>query len=426
MGALQDSLDRFLDELPRRELEHLVQDKLQAAGVEDEALLGKIVDALLEGGGKIASILHDRPIKIEFDDADFERLGKLSTRLEEQLPEIFERVADRSANDIAEAMREKWRTGPADNQAEVTRSRILKTWAEPFDALRMLLTLCAEEGDKFNHAHLSSRRAGEEGQALALARLHIRACRIAEEILLLLEHGRTEGAQARWRTLHEVAITATLIAEGGDALARRYFDHEIVDRKKALDDHRRAAELDGGSSADRDYAIELEKDFARAVAKYGRHFRGMYGWAGGQLGVPDDPKFHHLQEAAGSLTLKHRYRLASFDNHASPRALSQPMHLWDPTTHIPSVFEAGFEAPATDTAQALVQITTTLYPQPWELDEIVFVKVLGRLRDDTAAAWFRVARQIARREQQDIDRAVRRSASRRMGYVKAKPGKRRI
>src|SRR3546814_4355017 len=56
----------------------------------------------------------------------------------------------------------------------------------------------------------------------------------------------------------------------------------------------------------------------------------MYGWASGQLGIPKDPKFHHLQDAAGSLSLKLRYRLSSFDTHASPRTLKQPVHHWDP------------------------------------------------------------------------------------------------
>src|SRR3546814_13524262 len=65
--------------------------------------------------------------------------------------------------------------------------------------------------------------------------------------LLLIENGHTEGAQARWRTLHEVTITATLIADGGGALAERYFDHQAIEQKKALDDHNRATRAVGGS-----------------------------------------------------------------------------------------------------------------------------------------------------------------------------------
>src|SRR3546814_4757401 len=98
----------------------------------------------------------------------------------------------------------------------------------------------------------------------------------------------------------------------------------------------------------------------------------MDGWASGQLGIPKDPKFHHLQDAAGSLSLKLLYRLLSFDTHASPRTLKQPVHHWDPTTHIPGSFAAGFEGPGADTVQAIVQITSLLFDEPWDLDRLVF------------------------------------------------------
>src|SRR3546814_12895477 len=88
----------------------------------------------------------------------------------------------------------------------------------------------------------------------------------------------------------------------------------------------------------------------------------------------DLPKFHHLQDAAGSLSLKLRYRLSSFDTHASPRTLKQPVHHWDPTTHIPGSFAAGFEGPGADTVHAIVQITSLLFDEPWDLDRLVLVR----------------------------------------------------
>src|SRR3546814_20908260 len=96
------------------------------------------------------------------------------------------------------------------------RSRSLADWVEPFEALRLLLELCRQEGDAFNITSLKSKHPITRNEALA--RLHIRACRIAEEILPLIENGHTEGAQARWPTLHEVTNTAPLIAAGGDVL----------------------------------------------------------------------------------------------------------------------------------------------------------------------------------------------------------------
>ena len=37
-------------------------------------------------------------------------------------------------------------------------------------------------------------------------RLHARACQIAREVLTLLYAGFAEGAMARWRALHELAV----------------------------------------------------------------------------------------------------------------------------------------------------------------------------------------------------------------------------
>src|SRR3546814_17521394 len=105
----------------------------------------------------------------------------------------------------------------------------------------------------------------------------------------------------------------------------------------------------------------------------------MYGWASGQLGITKDPKFHHLQDAAGSLSLKLRYRLSSFDTHASPSTIKQPVHNWDPTTPIPGSFAAGFDSPGADTVQAIVQITRLLFAKPSDIDLFGFAPAVGRL-----------------------------------------------
>lgn len=365
MGKLQDAFDRQIDNLPRLAIERVVRNKLRAEGIDDPAVLGRIVDAIIDGTEESVAIPFDRSPHLALTDEDLDRIRAAAEAFGERIPDIVNNLVRDASENLVVRLREKWRQSvPEDDAGLETKARILKDWAAPLDSLGMLLVLCAEEGDNFNIANLRSPRPREGCRTQALARLHIRACRIAREILLLLENGFTEGAQARWRTLHEVTVTAALIAEGGDSLAERYFDHEVVDRKKALDDHRRAVTAAGEPPVAHRDATALEEEFAAAVAKHGKQFRGMYGWASNQLGMPVDPKFHDLQEIAGSLTLKLRYRLSSFDTHASPKALEQPVHHWDPTTHVPGVFEAGFEGPAVDTAQAITQITALLYPQP--------------------------------------------------------------
>jgi hypothetical protein len=428
MGPLQAAFDNAMGKLTQLGVEKIVSEKLSAAGIEDRALTQRISSAVLDGTAERLNIEYGQEVHLVFDDADFRRLEKTSKAFSERLPELIRTMTDEASDVLAASFREQWReTGSASAATEAVAKQIARTWAKPLDALHMLVALCAQEGDAFNIAHLKSKRTRDAVKNQAIARLHIRACRIANEILLLLEHGHTEGAQARWRTLHEVTITATVIAEGGNALAQRYFDHEAIDRKKALDDHRRAAEAAGTTSLGSRETAAIEREERRIVAKYDKQFRGMYGWASGQLGLPREPQFHHLQEVAGSLSMKLRYRLSSFDIHASPNALSQPVHQWDPTTHIPGVFSAGFEGPGVDTAQAIVQITALLYPMPLNLDQLAFMMALTQLRDETALSWQKVEQRIARQQQRALELTSRRAGPiRRSGFTKSKPGPRRV
>lgn len=194
--------------------------------------MGQVADVIGERntGHFTTESLHD--IAIDFTEADLARLEKTANALNERTPEIVDEMANRQAEKLAQGLKQQWQDSvPATDKTHGTRARILADWSEPLEALRMLLELCRQEGDAFNITFLKSKHPITRNEALA--RLHIRACRIAEEILLLIENGHTEGAQARWRTLHEVTITATLIADGGDALAERYFDHQAIELKRA-------------------------------------------------------------------------------------------------------------------------------------------------------------------------------------------------
>lgn len=427
MGALQDAMDRAIADLPRLALERVLAEKLKAAGIDDAARVTTLAAAVLQEKGDGVAFASGGELELSIDEKDMRRISRAAELFTAGLPQFIRNMIEDTAAKLADGFTEQWTALPPEDEGAGTRIRIAADWSEPLDRLRMLVALCEQEGDGFNVAHLSGREKRGHLRAEALARLHIRACRIAREILLLLENGFAEGAQARWRTLHEVAVTATLIAEGGDDLAERYFDHEAVERKRALDDHRRSAAVAGEAALPARRTAGIERAHAAAVKRYGRTFNGMYGWASGQLGIPNEPKFHHLQEAAGNLTLKLRYRLASFDTHASSGALEQPMHHWDPTTHVPGAFAAGFEEPAADTAQAIVQVTGLLRAEPWDVDDVAFCLALIRLRDEVARLWYQVARRIARREQRALDRSVRRPGpQRRFGHVKARPGARRV
>ena len=56
---------------------------------------------------------------------------------------------------------------------------------------------------------------------------------MADEIICLLENGFADGAMARWRTLHEIAIVAIVLSKHGEDIAQGYLDHQAVESKRA-------------------------------------------------------------------------------------------------------------------------------------------------------------------------------------------------
>jgi hypothetical protein len=102
-----------------------------------------------------------------------------------------------------------------------------------------------------------------------------------QEIRVLLEAGVWSGGAARWRALHETAVTALLIAEEDAALAQRYLDHGHVAQTRRLkayyDEHGvgpvAPPELDDRVAQ----ATTLEAAHKLPDANY--RFRDGYGWA---------------------------------------------------------------------------------------------------------------------------------------------------
>jgi hypothetical protein len=76
--------------------------------------------------------------------------------------------------------------------------------------------------------------------ASALTRLHARACQVAAEILALMQHGFADGAMARWRTLHEIAVIATFLRDRGEVMAERYHASGVLDGHRAAIDFLRS------------------------------------------------------------------------------------------------------------------------------------------------------------------------------------------
>jgi hypothetical protein len=86
--------------------------------------------------------------------------------------------------------------------------RNFRRWKKPLNLLELLWNCSEKVGARFNQTERPGAIVAKDYQFEALVSLHARALLISREILCLLYGGFPDGALSRWRSLHEIAVTA--------------------------------------------------------------------------------------------------------------------------------------------------------------------------------------------------------------------------
>ncbi len=146
------------------------------------------------------------------------------------------------------------------------QERLETRWGEPLNSLRMMLAISRELGGEVYQRNKRSKAKRNWHKLYVLSQLHVRACQVTAEILSLLENGYADGAMARWRTLYEIGVVATLIGDHDDELAERYLAHEFVEAGNSLKLYAQNYEELGYAPPLRPEAAYVEQLCAAAVA----------------------------------------------------------------------------------------------------------------------------------------------------------------
>lgn len=156
----------------------------------------------------------------------------------------------------------------------------------------------------------------------ALVLLHTRACQLARVVHHDLSGGYVEDALVRCRTIHEVAMTAQVLAEYGrdpahSDLAERYLLHKYVtvaDFASDLQRHRRALDI-GPVDARGLTGLFTTRD--QLLSRFGTSYKTDYGWAIGLPGMKKEATFAKLVALTSTQHMRPYYRWASDHSHAS-------------------------------------------------------------------------------------------------------------
>ncbi|MER6694592.1 DUF5677 domain-containing protein [Streptomyces minutiscleroticus] len=156
---------------------------------------------------------------------------------------------------------------------------------------------------------------GPAVRALTFLGLHARSCTLASEILLLAQHGFTEGAFSRARSLYElVTIIAFLSIKDSHPfeLTERYSLSGLVEARRDLQ----------GAEAEDPFATEpgLEEAIRNA---WGDRFFKPHGWAIPAIGdgTAKQVTFRDIEKSLGSEHLRHAYLTMNHAVHAGAKIM---------------------------------------------------------------------------------------------------------
>lgn len=399
MREMQDALEATFRKLPDRLLKEFIAAKLKAAGCESPEYVAALAKHLrADNAGKFEWQGDDLPddLVLGFTEKDEAALKKQIDAVLEVLPERIAEAVDGSAKSLLRGLKRKW---PAEyalqrQDEQAFRTRLERRWGRALQPLRMILTIIREcAGEALNETplvELTPRRR-------VLFQLHIRGCQIASEIIALMEGGFADGAMARWRTLYELNTVAAVIFEAEDDTAEKYLAHEVVELwAQALEFQQHHIEL-GYDAIPSEEMEKKEQTYRAALARYGEAFRLQYGWAADFLQLKK-PTFKDLEKAAGRTHIRPYFQMASYNVHATSRALTFRLGLFGGGGFLAGASNAGLSDPALNTARTLVQFTALLMQDPPTVDDLVPLKVIAALSDEMPKLLFKAEKKLRRDE----------------------------
>jgi hypothetical protein len=377
-----------------------------------------------------SAIKRKRNINIEITDADLERFTERVTKAhEEHIGIAIQKFARMRAQAAA-----AW----ADLEVEWTKairegfeSRLARTWRKPLRLYARFLRLVAYVGELATE-HINEQQLLVSSRlAKALLMLHARAFAIAGEIETLIRSGYPDGAAARWRTLHEISVTAAFLVEHGEDAAARYLDHFTCEQLKSArfyEQHRQAL---GEDPLDPGFIKTLEDEVDALKKQYGDAFRHDNGWAAHTLQLKK-VNFTDIESAVKLDFMRPYYRGASEQVHASSRGAVMRSGLINQHSTVDKLVAGpssyGFADAAINSTRSLLMTTISLTRVAPTVDTSVYSIVLGKWLDPLARSFVETQRGIEQREERCRDkprsmRRVRLPSAARRGNQRGKQAK---
>jgi hypothetical protein len=335
-----------------------------------------------------------KELAIEFTDGDAATILEALESFTEKLPEIVEKTLETSSAVLLTALKADWGRESKSQRRDRSgfRRRLYTRWGKGLELLKMFITISREVGSEINAAARVKDNLAVSTDVMT--RLHARACQISEEVVCLLENGFSDGAMARWRTLHEVSAVTSLILKHGEELAERYSAHQAIESAKAARLYQKHHQRLNQPPIKQETIDFIERERMMLLQKYGKEFDKNYGWAAKHLQIAD-PTLAILIEKADIDHLSPYYKMASHNVHANPKGIYFKLgHIGESEVLLAGPSNAGLTDPGHSTALSLLQITAAIVSIEPTLDDLAALRILQTLEKEVGEEFIAAHNQL--------------------------------
>src|SRR5208282_4193136 len=255
-----------------------------------------------------------------------------------------------------------------------------KRWGPALDLLEMMWVISFEVGAEFNARHRPEAVETSDYQFDALTHIHARALLVVREVMCLLSGGYADGALSRWRTLHELAVTALFLNKHDAEVSHRYLASFHFHALRAAEQLNEWAEEAGLDPLSDEEITQMKRRCTALEAAFGEEMRREYGWAAPAVGRRV-PKFAHLEDAVDLGHRRPRYRWASQHTHSGHHPASSMLGTAESVEEVLLVGQSnsGFVDPIHMTALSLTLATSALLSTKPSFDDLLIIKILSNL-----------------------------------------------
>ncbi|MEW6664116.1 MAG: DUF5677 domain-containing protein [Thermodesulfobacteriota bacterium] len=279
--------------------------------------------------------------------------------------------------------------------------RLYRRWRIPIDLSECLIRISLESVQQHAEKLRKTTDKTNDFKREALIKLHARALQVCNEILVLLKAGYPDGANSRWRTLHELAVISLFLRDTDNEVSRRYLDHDYVKRFKEAKDYMSCYRKLGYPPLGRKELNRVKRGHSRMIDNYGSDFEYRVGFEWIPKSLLGDRTFRSLANYVRMGRLHPYYSLSCNAVHGGARGfyrLGVMDQYQDKVLAVgPSNF--GLADPMQNAAISLWHITSCILVMEPDFESLIAMQVAGFYASEIGAKAAEVQRQIEREEE---------------------------